>query len=361
MVINLIYTLRAPSVETMVGGTKQYHAYLTCWSRSLLAGVTSLWIIFVTAWHVIESRTTFHRCNHCGSKADMFNAYRDQTMAKFPDTFTNAPSLTHVEVINYVYRDFEIDWSNVTYLYLDGFTDLGPPLSLPQAINLNTLVVESMRTGHFQSLYDKITLQCLESWNLACNHWLRHIRAPALQNLSLYRIPVTKIEINDVTSFLRESGCKLARLALAYIEEPSSSLVDILRHAPELVHLAIVGDVDDDIAASIELLSVPIPSDVVGSELPAPRLQSLRVGLCRDPCTDRIIDGLSNILLLRNRQVATNGSTPVERLQSLILEMDINHDERLRRHCEALGVDLGLMVPPSYKSSCILSPERPQS
>ena len=282
-------------------------------------------------------------------------------MAKFPDTFTNAPSLTHVEVINYVYRDFEIDWSNVTYLYLDGFTDLGPPLSLPQAINLNTLVVESMRTGHFQSLYDKITLQCLESWNLACNHWLRHIRAPALQNLSLYRIPVMKIEINDVTSFLRESGCKFARLALAYIEEPSSSLVDILWHAPELVHLTIVGDVDDDIAASIESLSVPIPSDVVGSELPAPRLQSLRVGLCRDPCTDRIIDGLSNLLLLRNRQVATNGSTPVERLQSLILEMDINQDERLRRHCEALGVDLGLMVPPSYKSSCIFSPERPQS
>ena len=108
-----------------------------------------------------------------------------------------------------------------------------------------------------------------------------------------------------------------------------------------------VCDVADDMAACIESLSFRISADLVGSELLAPVLQSFRVGLRCDPCTDRIVDGLLLLLLLRNRQVTKNGGTPVESLQLLILEMDINQDERLRRLCEASGVDLHLMVPPS--------------
>ena len=124
----------------------------------------------------------------------------------------------HVEVASIASWDFEIDLSNVTYLYL-GDSNMYPPISFPQAINLNTLVVDWRHNGNLP--YDGlITLPHLESCKLANNGWLCYIRAPALQNLCLYRIPAMKTKINDTMLFLCESGCKLACLALAYIDEP---------------------------------------------------------------------------------------------------------------------------------------------
>ena len=118
----------------------------------------------------------------------------------------------------------------------------------------------------------------------------------------------------SMPSFLRESGCKLARLALtrAYKLIRPSVLIEILRHAPELVHLEL-NEYDDKLAACIELLSVPIPSDLVSPELPVQVTNYWR----RD--INRIIDRLLKLLLVRNGDAANNGGRPVERLKLLIL------------------------------------------
>jgi hypothetical protein len=257
------------------------------------------------------------------------------------DSFANTP-LTHLE-LSLADWDWKFDWSNLTYLHLGGLRRNDNHsesifLSLQQAINLNTLVTDTVFTNLTRN--ERITLPCLESWRAYDCHWLRYIKAPALQNL--YMDSVCDDGIDVVISFLRESGCKLAYLTWDGTKEPSS-FSKILRHAPELVHVKVLGD-SDIIAASIESLSVPIPADLVfGSDLPAPRLRSLQVEF-------RIqgwhqgrninIDGLSKFLLFRNRQTASNGGRPVDRVKWLIVGNDMIQDERLRRLCEAFRVEL---------------------
>ena len=184
-------------------------------------------------------------------------------------------------------------------------------LCLQQAVNLNTLTTGIVPDSF--NISERITLPRLESWQVLDYFWLRCFKTPALQNLCLHGHRA--IQINAiVTSFLRESGCKLARLALtrAYKLIRPSVLIEILRHAPELVHLEL-NEYDDKLAACIELLSVPIPSDLVSPELPVQVTNYWR----RD--INRIIDRLLKLLLVRNGDAANNGGRPVKRLKLLIL------------------------------------------
>jgi hypothetical protein len=156
---------------------------------------------------------------------------------RFPDNsrdiFSNTPSLTHVE-LSLLTWDWEFDWSNLTYLDL-GFgvcQDHHPMfLSLQQAINLNTLFTYKITDPI--DISERITLPRLESWRLGDYHWLSYIKAPALQNL---HIP-GNIADNVIIPFLRESGCELARLSMANVRRSSGTFIEILRHAPELIHL----------------------------------------------------------------------------------------------------------------------------
>lgn len=110
----------------------------------------------------------------------------------------------------------------------------------------------------------------------------------------------------------------------------ASSLSKILQLAPELVHVELLGD-NDIIAASIESLSTPIPGVVVGSNFPAPRLQSLQVDLVNGQLTDGIIDGLSKFLVFRNRQPVSNGgrSAIVDRVTWLFVGTRAHYSEKL--------------------------------
>ena len=251
------------------------------------------------------------------------------------DIFTNTPSLTHVELSLSTW-DWEFVWSNLTYLKLsfEIFKYQKPLLlSLQQATNLNTLVTDSMTPFNIS---ERITLPRLESWRVLDYRWLSYIKAPELQNLCLHGSPahwhVRAIDINVVVSFLRESGCKLTRLTLA--DGPSDTL-KILQYIPGLIHLNLVVEYGN-IADYIESLCVP-----VGSELPAPRLQSLQFDTSYyNLLRGGIIDGLQKLLSLRNGQAANNGGR-VERLNSLIFRKDvIRIEERLRKLCETFCVEL---------------------
>ena len=255
------------------------------------------------------------------------------------DSFANTP-LTHLE-LSLADWDWKFDWSKLTYLHLGclGHNDNHSEsifLSLQQAINLNTLVTDTVFTNFTRN--ERIMLPRLESWRAYDCHWLRYIKAPALQNL--YMDSVCRNGTGVVISFLRESGCKLAYLTWDGTKEPSS-FSKILRHVPELVHVKVLGD-SDIIAASIESLSIPIPADLVfGSDLPAPRLRSLQVEFgIQGWRQDRNIDRLSKFLLFRNRQTASNDGRPVDRIKWLIVGNDIIQDERLRGLCEAFRVEL---------------------
>ena len=253
------------------------------------------------------------------------------------DSFANTPSLTHVK-LSLTDWDWKFNWSNLTYLHLAGLKRTGTEsilLSLQQAINLNTLVTHTVFTN---LTCERIILPRLESWRAYDCHWLSYIKAPTLQNLYVDSIYDNGIDV--VTSFLCESGCKLAYLTWDGTKEPSS-FSKILRHAPELVHVKVLGN-SDIIAASIESLSAPIPPDLAFvSDLPVPQLQSLQVGLMiRGWLTDRIIEGLSKFLFFRNGRAASNGGRPIDRVKWLIVENHVIRDERLRRLCEAFRVEL---------------------
>lgn len=254
------------------------------------------------------------------------------------DSFINTPSLTHVE-LSLRYWDWEFDWSNLTYLHLGG-----PLLSirqqsiffyLQQAINLDTLITgEVPVSNRFRTRDERITLPRLESWRAFNCYWLIFIKAPALKNLSVEFGGVDIIDYDLVISFLHESGCKLTHLTWDSSTENPSILSKILRFAPELVHIKLLGD----IAASIESLRAPIPG-VVGSDFPVPRLQSLQVDLLGDQLTDGIIDGLLKFLLFRNGQVASNGDRPaiVDRVKWLFVGKGPSYCEKLGIQDERLG------------------------
>ena len=269
------------------------------------------------------------------------------------DCFTNTPSLTYVELSLTYYRDWEFDWSNLTYLHLGGTLFIKKQsifLYLQQAINLDTLITGAVSTN-FRARKERITLPRLQSWRAFDCYWLSFINAPALKNLSVgfHGIYDNDIIINRdlVISFLCESDCKLARLTWNCTTKEPSVFSKILRLAPELVHIKLLGD-SDIIAASIESLSAPIPG-VVGSVFPVPRLRSLQINLAYNQLTDRIINGLSKFLLFRNGQPASNGGRPaiVDRVKWLCVGKGTHcsekhgiQDERLRRLCNAFSVEL---------------------
>jgi hypothetical protein len=271
------------------------------------------------------------------------------------DSFTNTPSLTHVE-LSLRYWDWEFDWSNLTYLHLGGPLHTYQQsifLYLQQAINLETLITDVVVSNRFRT---RITLPRLESWRAFDCNWLSFIKAPALKNLSVE----CRCAYDLVISFLRESGCKLARLTWYSNTENPPILSKILRFSPELVHIKLLGN----IAASIESLSAPIPG-VVGSDFPVPRLQSLQLDLgYYGQITDSIIDGLSKFLLFRNGQAASNGCRPaiVDRVKWLCVE-DRPYSkpeklriqgERLGRLCIAFGVELHSLTDALPLAKCYL-------
>ena len=190
-------------------------SFCSPWRDKVVSRILELLVVESAHWHHV---TLNHICNcfaglaHYQVKDHLLSLQslwlqgryiqcmpRSNPGNNFRNFFTNAPSLTHVEVASIASWDFEIDLSNhsnVTYLYLGG-SNMYPPVSFPQAINLNTLVVDWRHNGNLP--YDRtITLPHLESCKLANNGWLRYIRAPALQNLCLYRIPATKTKIDDI-------------------------------------------------------------------------------------------------------------------------------------------------------------------
>ena len=263
------------------------------------------------------------------------------------DIFTNIPSLTHIR-LPWMSWNWGFDWSNLTHLHLEDMLSKGCQsiiCSLRQAINLNTLVTGALSNTSYMA--ERVTLPHLESWHVLDYRWLGCIKAPALQNLYLHG--GGKIEINVVISFLRESGCKLQSLTLFYIQVGEDHrlayLVEILRHVPELVHLKVFDEFAYNIADSIESINAPILSDLVGPELPAPRLQSLQVVVKfhHYAFTDRFVYGLSQLVLLRNGQAKTNGGRP---LKSLIVGEGEISDESLRTLCEACRVELRLIAFP---------------
>ena len=284
---------------------------------------------------------------------DIYCPHCDPTAGKnghLEDVFANTPSLTHVR-LPWMSWNWGFDWSNFTYLHLQDLVseDYKPMCrSLQQAINLNTLVTDISYDTSFCMAEGIITLPRLDSWHVSDYRLLDCIKAPALQNLYLHG----KIEINAVTSFLRESGCKLQSLALFDInvieDRRSTFLVEILQHASELVHLKLFGYFGYNIADLIKCLNVPIPSDLVGPELPAPRLQSLEamVGFKKYTSAGRLGDGLSKLVLLRNGQAKNKGGRPVERLKSLIVGMGDFSDENLIGLCKVCRVELRLAPLP---------------
>ena len=264
---------------------------------------------------------------------DCFSDNRDTPR----DIFSNTPSLTHVE-LSYSTWDWEFDWSNLTYLNLTfGVCQDHRPmfLSLQQAINLNTLVTHKITDPI--DISERITLPRLESWWIFECRWLSYIKAPALQNLC---ISGYEADIDVIRLFLSESGCDLTGLTLACLNTHTSQLIEILQHAPELIHLNLVPFDDNIVDSIIESLGAAYP--LVGAELLAPRLQSLQVRTSNyDFLTNRTFDGLSQLLSLRNGQAADNGGRPVARLNSLILRKDVVRREgRLIRLCEAFRVEL---------------------
>ena len=135
-----------------------------------------------------NSRTSFHRCNHCGS-----HACHNQKDTKM---FTNAPSLTHVELICLPWG-WGLDWSSLTQLRLPVMRcEDSMILCLQQAVNLNTLTTGIVPDSF--NISERITLPRLESWQVLDYFWLRCFKAPALQNLCLHGHRA--IQINAIVS-----------------------------------------------------------------------------------------------------------------------------------------------------------------
>ncbi|KAJ6504483.1 hypothetical protein DFH09DRAFT_1439925 [Mycena vulgaris] len=215
--------------------------------------------------------------------------------------FETASSLLDVGILNrYRYLPIILPIHQLTRYNLDapwtvheGILKLAPNL-VEASIDIR------FEEEHWPTPGDIIDLKCLRRLYISHTGGLKYLRAPALQEISLYNYDDDD-PVHDLEPFLVRSSCAIRRLSLQASLE-THTITEILRKAPSIVELAILTDNPEasaEIAALVANLTV---TDPLGSTMIAPHLSYMLFG-----CIGKgYIDHALHLKMLQSRWDAGN-------------------------------------------------------
>ncbi|KAF8623763.1 hypothetical protein AX15_006205 [Amanita polypyramis BW_CC] len=257
------------------------------------------------------------------------------------DLFEDTPRLKCLELGHL--SDWRVSWSSLRILKIGEFSSDMKLLSiLAQANRLEKLAIYESFDDVFnlQKITNLLSFPNLKVLTIIGFRLLSVLEAPSLEELYIEDFDEMNMSHTIVTSFLTRSSCRLKCLGMAGCS--AVSLTDILRYAPDLVHLNL--DNNNDMVKSFGQLA--FHRQRRERVLPVRHLHSLTV---MDPgLSDIEIMELSSLLTSRTKEAKNDsGDILVERLQRLLI---ITLDplapyrkraavESLRQHCIEQGVD----------------------
>ncbi|PFH48666.1 hypothetical protein AMATHDRAFT_5578 [Amanita thiersii Skay4041] len=269
---------------------------------------------------------------------------------KWTDIFWNAPRLSRLKLL-YI-SSWHFDWSTliglqIETLHLDKADVLLAALS--QAKNLRYLICQ--RTSfqefdqpHFPEASVVVSMPSLRALAIPNAYYLRHLQAPALQQLCVWDDHDYEPFSEAVIPFLRRSSCALEKLAL--IKCRASDAVAVMHETPGIKHLVLDGvwPLSDMLAE----LTYDWERPLVG------HLQGLRL---KYHFHDSNFPSLSEMIHSRTQPEGDGieaGRSAVERLQKLALIPDevygsggpavsVSNVEAFRKYCDDRGVGLSFL------------------
>ena len=253
------------------------------------------------------------------------------------DLFEDAPHLKCVDLGHLA--DWQVNWAALTILKIGDFFTSDNLLSiLGQAERLENLAIYQS-LDETSALDQMISLPNLKVLTTIGFRLLSVLHTPSLEELYIEDFDELSMSYTIVISFLNRSSCRLSRLGMGGCS--AASLMDILQHTPDLVHLNL--DNGDDMVMSFGHLTFHRQRDT------SPLAHHLRSLTIMDASlSDMEIMELAALVTSRTKGAkASSGATTVEKLQTLSIltsEAPVRYNQRaavesLRKQCAEQGVE----------------------